>query len=681
MTKNVDILTNEPMDYQNLYTPMFTYADKIIWANEAALHFLDADNLGEVAGRRFEDFAPGIQPDGQSVTAKIDFALSAATSSELGNIRLQFFTALGRYKYAEVTVMKLPEKFLFVFHDVTSYMERELELRYRINRLERAIATGSDSVFQLNTDLRTFYFFPSLYKLLGYSTNKSSMMIEDFVALVNENDRPIIRSVYAEFLTPSFRERNDEIRLRNANGQDIWFWFRGTIETLGTNGMPLVISGTVTNVQVRKESEKHLLDKTAQLQKVNKKLAEVNKQLRISEEKLTKQYNVLQALLQNVPVGIYMIELKTRNMLGVNNKAMEILAYDNEVPQSIDQNTHKHWFKAKTNIEYPTEQLPIVKALQTGRYAEIRDLEVEKSTGQRISVFMAAVPVHDSRNNVFAGLVSVFDITETVHQNDLIKEQNYQYQSLNEELRMANAELMQATKRAEESDRLKTSFLENLSHEFRTPMNGIIGFTDLLRDDDVDESDKLLYIDIIRNSAKQLLGIISDIVEISKIDTGQISARMNDVNVYKTALEVYKIIQKQAEQNKDIVFDFICATEVRDIVIVSDEVKLKQVFTNLLNNALKYTKRGYVRVRLSQESGTIVFSVEDTGCGIIPENIPLIFRRFVRLNNSDTIGTTNGAGLGLAIAKSYVELLGGTIDVKSEYGKGSVFTVRLPMKG
>ena len=197
----------------------------------------------------------------------------------------------------------------------------------------------------------------------------------------------------------------------------------------------------------------------------------------------------------------------------------------------------------------------------------------------------------------------------------------------------------------------------------------------------MDESDKLLYIDIIRNSAKQLLGILSDIVEISKIDTGQISARMNDVNVYKTALEVYKIIQKQAEQNKDIVFDFICATEVRDIVIVSDEVKLKQVFTNLMNNALKYTKRGYVRVRLSQESGTIVFSVEDTGCGIIPENIPLIFRRFVRLNNSDTIGTTNGAGLGLAIAKSYVELLGGTIDVKSEYGKGSVFTVRLPMKG
>lgn len=531
-------------DYPNSHFPMFTYSDKIIWANDAALKFFELDDIDQVLYRRFEDFAPGIQPDGQSFTAKIDFALSAAVSNESGNIRLQFFTSDGRYKYAEVTVVKLPEKFLFVFHDVTSYIERELELRYRINRLEKAIATGSDTVWQLNTDLRTFYFFPSLYKLLGFPTNRSSMTVDEFVTLVNEDDRVIIRSAYADFLAPSFRERNDEIRLRNANGQDIWFWFRGTLETLGTDGKPLVISGTVTNVQAKKESEKHLLDQTAQLQKVNKKLAVVNKKLRISEENLTKQYTVSQAL--------------------------------------------------------------------------------------------------------------------------------------NDELRMANAELMQATKRAEESDRLKTSFLENLSHEFRTPMNGIIGFADLLRDDDVDESDKLLYIDIIRNSAKQLLGIVTDVMEISKIDTGQISARVNEVNVFKTALEVYKIIQKQAELNKDIVFDFICATEVRDIVIVSDEVKLKQVFTNLMNNALKYTKRGYIRVRLAHEDGNIVFSVEDTGCGIKPENMSMIFLRFVRLEDSDTKGTTNGAGLGLAIAKSYIELLGGTIDVQSEYGKGSTFTVKLP---
>ena len=97
-----------------------------------------------------------------------------------------------------------------------------------------------------------------------------------------------------------------------------------------------------------------------------------------------------------------------------------------------------------------------------------------------------------------------------------------------------------------------------------------------------------------------------------------------------------------------------------------------------MNNALKYTKRGYIRVRLAKEGGNIVFSVEDTGCGIRSENIPLIFKRFVRLKDSDVVGTTNGAGLGLAIAKSYVELLGGTIDVKSEYGKGSKFTVKLP---
>ena len=678
MAKRSNISPNPQFDYQNLYTPMFTYSDKILWANAPALKFLDVENLSEVIGRRFEDFAPGIQPDGQSITAKIDYALNASLDNEPANIHLQFCLPSNRYKYAEVTVIKLPEKFLFVLHDVTRYAERENELRYRVNRLEKAITTGSDTVFQLNLNTRSFYFFPSLLRLLGYGTNRSSMLMDELLDLVYEDDLKLILNVFKDFDDPKFQERFDEVRLRCSDGNYLWFWFRGTLETLGLDGKPLIVSGTATNVTTKKEAEKSLLQQTKLLQKTNNKLSELNKKLKINEEKLTKQYNVLQALLQHVPVGIYMIELKTRNILSVNNKAIEILSYDQDFPKSIDRNTHKHWFKAKTNIEYPTNELPIVRSLQTGRYAEVRDLEVEKASGQRISVFMAAVPVHDSRNNVFAGLVSVFDITETVRQNDLIKEQNYKYLKLNEELRIVNSELMLASVRAEESDRLKTSFLENLSHEFRTPMNGIIGFADLLKDDDVDENDKLLYIDIIRNSAKQLLGIISDIVEISKIDTGQISARMNEVNVFKTAHEVYKIIQKQAEQNKNIAFDFICAYECCDIVIVTDEVKLKQVFANLMNNALKYTKRGYIRVRLAKDGGNIVFSVEDTGCGIRPENIALIFKRFVRLKDSDTVGTTNGAGLGLAIAKSYVELLGGTIDVKSEYGKGSTFTVKLP---
>ena len=511
MAKSDDISFNMQLDNPHAHIPMFTYSDKIIWANDSALQFLEVHSIDDLRNRRFEDFAPGIQPDGQSTSAKIDFALSAATDNESGNIRLQFFTAEGRYKYAEITVVKNPEKFLFLFHDITRYIEREVELRHRITRLEKAITTGSDTVFQLNLAARMSYFFPSLLSLLGYNTNRSSISMEEFLDLVYDDDKTEVQDVFSEFDDPKFQERFDEVRLRCNDGNYLWFWFRGTLETLGTDGKPLIISGTATNVQVKKESEAHLL-------------------------------------------------------------------------------------------------------------------------------------------------------------------------ALNDALRMTNAELMQATERAEESDRLKTSFLENLSHEFRTPMNGIIGFADLLRDDDVDENDKLLYIDIIRNSAKQLLGIISDIVEISKIDTGQISARMNDVNVFKTALEVYKIIQKQAEQNKDIAFDFICATECRDIVIVTDEVKLKQVFTNLMNNALKYTKRGYIRVRLTQERSSIAFSVEDTGCGIRCENIPLIFKRFVRLKDSDSVGHTNGAGLGLAIAKSYVELLGGTIDVKSEYGKGSIFTVKLPWK-
>lgn len=665
-------------DYSNSHFPMFTYSDKIIWANDAALKFFELDDIDQVLYRRFEDFAPDIQPDGQSITAKIDFAINTAMKDDSAVIRLQFYSQSQRFKYAEITVKRLPEKFLFMFYDVSRYAECENALRLRISRLEKAVATGSDAVWQLNLAKRSFYFFPSLLRLLKYPTNRSSITLEEFYDLVVDEDKPVVTTAYKDFISPSFQDRTDEFRLRDHDGNIIWFWFRGTLETLGTDGQPLIISGTVTNVNVKKESEHHLLQQTQLLQKTNKKLSELNKKLKINEEKLTKQYNILQALLQHVPVGIYMIELKSRKIISVNAKALEILAYDDGIPDSISEKTHKHWFKAQTNEEYPFEQLPIVMALKTGHYAECRDLEVLKSSGQRISVFMAAVPVLDSRDNIFAGLVSVFDITETVRQNNLIKEQNDQYQALNEELRMSNAELIRATQRAEESDQLKTSFLENLSHEFRTPMNGIIGFADLLKDDDVDENDKMLYIDIIRNSAKQLLGIVTDVMEISKIDTGQISARMNDVNIYQIVLEVFKIIQKQAESNKNIQFEFNYTSESTKLVICSDEVKLKQVFTNLINNALKYTQQGFVKVNLSVEKNFVVFSVADSGCGIIPENIPLIFRRFVRLNNSDTVGTTNGTGLGLAIAKSYIELLGGTIDVQSEYGKGSVFTVKLP---
>ncbi len=508
MAGHLDIYPYALGEFQERHVPMFSYSDRIMWCNEAAAAFLEKEGE-EIVGRKFDDFAPAIQPDGQSFSAKIDYALNAAIQNHLSIIRLQFFSSSRQYKYAEVSVVCLPEKFLLVFHDVTRYVERENELHHRINRLERAIATGSDTVFHLDLNIRTFYFFPSLLHLLGYKTNRSSITMDGFLDLVHEDDKGLVRDVFAEFDGADFQERFSELRLVCASGEYLWFWFRGTLETLGIDGKPLIISGTATNVQEKKESEKHL-------------------------------------------------------------------------------------------------------------------------------------------------------------------------RTLNEELRMSNEELMLATERAEESDRLKTSFLENLSHELRTPMNGIIGFSDLLKDDDLTDDDRNAYIDIIRNSAKQLLGIVSDLVEISKIDTGQIAVRMNNVNLFTVLYETYKIMQKQAESNPDIVLDFISSPSCRDIVLCSDEVKLKQIFTNLIGNAIKYTARGYVRVRLNKEKECMVISVEDSGCGIKSENIPLVFRRFVRLKNNGNVSST-GAGLGLSIAKGYVELLGGTIEVESEYGKGSKFTVRIPI--
>ncbi|MBO4372503.1 MAG: PAS domain-containing protein, partial [Bacteroidales bacterium] len=262
MAKRSYISQNPQFDYQNLYTPMFTYSDKILWANAPALKFLDVEDLNEVVGRRFEDFAPGIQPDGQSITAKIDYALNASQGNEPANIHLQFCLPTNRYKYAEVSVIKLPEKFLFVLHDVTRYAERENELRYRVNRLEKAITTGSDTVFQLNLNTRSFYFFPSLLRLLGYNTNRSSITMDEYLELVYEDDLNLVLNVFKDFDNPKFQERFDEVRLRCSDGSYIWVWFRGTLETLDFDGKPLIISGTATNVNIKKESEKSLLNQT-----------------------------------------------------------------------------------------------------------------------------------------------------------------------------------------------------------------------------------------------------------------------------------------------------------------------------------------------------------------------------------------------------------------------------------
>jgi PAS domain S-box-containing protein len=236
-------------------------------------------------------------------------------------------------------------------------------------------------------------------------------------------------------------------------------------------------------------------------------------------------------------------------------------------------------------------------------------------------------------------------------------------------------DLIIAKEKSEESDRLKTAFMHNISHEIRTPMNAIVGFTSLMESSDLSEETRKQYFDIIYQSSNQLLSIISDIVDISNIETGHLKISPEKVNINLILRKLYEQYSYKAKL-ENITFVVSVTLEDSSAITICDEIKLIQVISNLLNNAFKFTTKGSVEFGYSKLNGYLQFFVKDTGSGISEENFSRIFDRFYQIENPFI--KPGGTGLGLSICKAYVELMGGRIWLESEPGKGSTFYFTLP---
>ncbi len=303
-------------------------------------------------------------------------------------------------------------------------------------------------------------------------------------------------------------------------------------------------------------------------------------------------------------------------------------------------------------------------------YDEIIDFQdVHKSFNTQL------IPLKNSSGRIHRIIVISRDITD-------LKLLTTQLQSQNDRLNLLNFDLTLAKEKAEESDRLKTAFLANMSHEIRTPMNGILGFAGLLKEPGLTGEEQQEYIRIIKKSGARMLNIISEIMDISKIESGQIGIHLRETNLNEKMATINKLLKSEAEQ-KGIVLSCKNGLQTRQAYAVTDSEKLYSILTNLVKNAIKYTDKGSIEFGYEIVTGNIPdlsqlrFFVKDTGIGILKERQEAIFDRFVQEDISD-VQARQGAGLGLSISKAYVEMLGGKIWVQSEKGVGSTFFFTLP---
>lgn len=239
--------------------------------------------------------------------------------------------------------------------------------------------------------------------------------------------------------------------------------------------------------------------------------------------------------------------------------------------------------------------------------------------------------------------------------------------------------LKEAMKKAEESDMLKSAFLANMSHEIRTPMNAILGFSQLLKEKKVDHVKQDKFLDIIITRSKNLLQIINDIIDISKIEANQLNIEMQEVSLNKILHELVSHYEAEMITLDKNAVNLVFKTDGNRLTshILSDELRLKQILTNLIGNAIKFTEKGEIEIGYNIKGSNLEFFVKDTGVGIPSEALEQIFKRFRQADDSST-REFGGTGLGLSISKQLVELLGGKIWVNSEINKGSCFNFTIP---
>ncbi len=485
-----------------------------------------------------------------------------------------------------------------------------------IQKLSAGIEQSPSAIIITDADGNIEYVNPGFEQITGYSKDE-------------------VKGVKAEFIKASLSQENAEEELwetlkagkewksiiHNKKKNGTYFWEKTRISPIKDD------SGHITNFLA-------IIEDFTQQKKAEERI------------KYLKEFNEL--VINSMSKGL-LVEDKDGNIVFSNPALLELTGYKNE------ELLNMHWSDLISDEAEPG----ILEKIQNKKTKETKSIEtkIKSKSGESIPVYLT--PSTIEKNQKFDGSIVTFTDIRQIKQKE--------------------EELKKAKEKAEESDRLKSEFLANMSHEIRTPMNGIMGFSRLLKQEGPGDDAWEHYIDIIYQSSNQLLRVINDIVDFSKIQAGQYEIEQNTIHLNALMEETKELFDEEKKtMNKEKIDIILSFPEIqKDKVIIADYGKIKQIFSNLIINALKFTLKGKIEIGFFIENNYVNFFVSDTGIGIAKEDQSIIFERFRQVDSSAS-RNFGGTGLGLTICKTLVELMDGDIKLDSEENKGSTFYFKIP---
>ncbi len=556
----------------------------------------------------------------------------------------------------------------------TQVEKRTVELKNSEQRFSAAMQAANDGLWDWDLETDKVYYSPRWKSMLGYEEEELDGVIDTFTTLLHPNDKERVMNLahdYIQGITDSFEA---EIRMSHKDGYNISILTRAFLIRSKFNGKPIRLTGTHVDITERKKSEQFILD-----------TSDILRMIALREPK-DKIYDAIAHLYESRHPG-----LRCSMLLLEGNKLMHAGA----------PSMPKEYCNAVNGLENG----PNVGSCGTATYHGVRVVVEDIATDPKWEEIKHVAlphgmrccwsePIINSKGEVLGAFGMYYDYPARPNEaeaNDLSSaarlagiimereksenELNRYRKHLEELVSERTRQLEEAKLEADAANTAKSNFLANMSHEIRTPMNALLGLSRLALLTDLNPK-QLDYLEKIHNSATSLIGVINDILDFSKIEAGMLDIENIPFSLNDSVSQVMDVFhQSVADKGLDVSFDI--SSDVPRY-LTGDPLRFRQILTNLVGNAVKFTKEGSIHVSVRyisivNEMIKLEISVSDTGIGMSPEQSDIIFGAFNQADPSTT-RAFGGTGLGLSITRQLVELMGGEIWVKSRVDEGSVFT-------